>query len=209
MSQRTSIIIQATSGVLGLVCLNLALTPSAFASPDCCGNGSNYTGGNSSNSSAFSNASGIAAQSLIVKNLLDTAGGSGPYGQQVIANAQAIQGNLATAAANYSAALAALAQAQAQAGSIGAAPVPVVDNTQRFSVRGATAAADCGCKNPDAAPVAGAPSDSGAKLAEARAAEVKAAAELVKAQEEARQFLAANKKPNQVSASATQFSPIW
>ena len=223
MSQRTWNIHSKTAA-LGLVCINLALVPSAFAqtapipmlppTPPFPGTPAPVTptpapapiSTNVSNTSGFSNASGIAAQSLIGRSILGNVDGSQPYSQQVISAAQAIQSDLSTAAANYSAALAALNQAQA--GATATAPAPAVDNTQRFSVRGATASADCGCKNPDA-PIATTPSTSGAELASAQAAEAKAAAELVRAQQAARQFLAANKKDTQISANATQFSPIW
>lgn len=224
MSTHTSNLHQSATGIFGLVCLNLALVPSAFAqvSPNIQLPNIPIPGQTPptpapapvstpiftviSNASGFSNASGIATTSLIGKLF----GKDGviptefqPYSQQIIASAQGINSDLSTAAANYAAALAALAQAQA--GSPGTAPAPVVDNTQRFSVRGANAS-DCGCKNPDAVAV---PGNSGAELASAKAAEAKAATELLRAQQAARQFLATNKKAPQVSAGITSFSPIW
>ncbi len=189
MSKRTVNIYHASAAVAGLVCLNLGLANNA----------------NAQVSIIESNASGIAATSLIGKLVRDiglTPAAFEPYSQQIIASAQSINSDLSTAGANYAAALAALAQAQA--GSQATPPAPVVDNTQRFSVRGANAS-DCGCKNPDAA----APSNSGAELASAKAAEAKAATELLRAQQAARQFLATNQKAPQVSTNITQFNPIW
>jgi hypothetical protein len=50
MSKRT-LVLQSAGGILGLVCLNLALAPIASAGDSCCGNMSNATGTNVSNAS--------------------------------------------------------------------------------------------------------------------------------------------------------------
>jgi hypothetical protein len=76
------------------------------------------------------------------------------------------------------------------------------DDTVRYS-RVADANADCGCNASAAAP------DNSVELAAAKKAEAEAAASLAKAQQQAREFLEAQKKAGTNVANGTQFTPIW
>jgi hypothetical protein len=103
---------------------------------------------------------------------------------------------LLNAASNaYAEASARLAAIQSQA-----APSAQKDTSVRYS-RVADANADCGCNASAAAP------DNSVELAAAKKAEAEAAASLAKAQQQAREFLEAQKKSN--LANGTQFTPIW
>jgi hypothetical protein len=75
------------------------------------------------------------------------------------------------------------------------------DDSVRYS-RVADANADCGCNASAAAP------DNSVELAAARKAQVEAAESLAKAQQQAREFLEAQKKAG-IDIAGTQFSPIW
>jgi hypothetical protein len=105
---------------------------------------------------------------------------------------------LLNAASNaYAEASARLAAIQSQA-----APSAQKDTSVRYS-RVADANADCGCNASAAAP------DNSVELAAAKKAEAEAAASLAKAQQQAREFLEAQKKAGTNIANGTQFSPIW
>jgi hypothetical protein len=103
---------------------------------------------------------------------------------------------LLNAASNaYAEASARLAAIQSQT-----TPSGKKDEAVRYS-RVADANADCGCNASAAAP------DNSVELAAAKKAEAEAAASLAKAQQQAREFLEAQKKSN--LANGTQFTPIW
>jgi hypothetical protein len=76
------------------------------------------------------------------------------------------------------------------------------DDAVRYS-RVADANADCGCNASASAP------DNSVELAAAKKAEAEAAASLAKAQQQAREFLEAQKKAGINVANGTQFTPIW
>jgi hypothetical protein len=105
---------------------------------------------------------------------------------------------LLNAASNaYAEASARLAAIQSQA-----TPSAQKDTSVRYS-RVADANADCGCNASAAAP------DNSVELAAAKKAEAEAAASLAKAQQQAREFLEAQKKAGNNLANGTQFTPIW
>jgi hypothetical protein len=112
-----------------------------------------------------------------------------------IALVQQFQSQLSTIQSAYENASAKLAQAQvAQAAASKSDPV-------RYA---RVMAAECGCMNPDSAS-----NTAGNELAAARAAEAKAAEDLVQAQAAARKFLADAKNRNGLATSGISFSPLW
>jgi hypothetical protein len=104
---------------------------------------------------------------------------------------------LNAASADYADKSARLAAIQSQA-----TPSAKKDDAVRYS-RVADANADCGCNASAAAP------DNSVELAAAKKAEAEAAASLAKAQQQAREFLEAQKKAGNNLANGTQFTPIW
>jgi hypothetical protein len=135
---------------------------------------------------------------IIGKNSVSQFGGDGKGGNNYAASSAGLSKQmmeLLNAASNaYAEASARLAAIQSQT-----APAKK-DEGVRYS-RVADANADCGCNASAAAP------DNSVELAAAKKAEAEAAASLAKAQQQAREFLEAQKKNN--LANGTQFTPIW
>jgi hypothetical protein len=123
-------------------------------------------------------------------------GGSG-YTASSIGLSKQMMALLNAAANAYAEASARLAAIQSQA-----TPSAQKDTSVRYS-RVADANADCGCNASAAAP------DNSVELAAAKKAEAEAAASLAKAQQQAREFLEAQKKAGNNIANGTQFTPIW
>ncbi len=104
---------------------------------------------------------------------------------------------LNAASADYADKSAKLAAIQSQT-----TPSAKKDDAVRYS-RVADANADCGCNASASAP------DNSVELAAAKKAEAEAAASLAKAQQQAREYLEAQKKAGNNLANGTQFTPIW
>jgi hypothetical protein len=122
--------------------------------------------------------------------------GIGNYGASSAGLSKQIMSLLNAASNAYAEASARLAAIQSQS-----APAKK-DDSVRYS-RVADANADCGCNASAAAP------DNSVELAAAKKAEAEAAASLAKAQQQAREFLEAQKKAGNNLANGTQFTPIW
>ncbi len=115
-------------------------------------------------------------------------------GAATIALIQQFQSQLSTVQSAYESAAAKLAQVQsAQAAASKSDPV-------RYA---RVMAAECGCMNPTNA------SNMADELATARAAEAKAAEDLVQAQAATRKFLADAKNRNSLASGGTSLSPLW
>jgi hypothetical protein len=120
----------------------------------------------------------------------------GSYGASTSGLSRQILQLLNAASADYADKSAKLAAIESQT-----TPSAKKDEAVRYS-RVADANADCGCNASAAAP------DNSVELAAAKKAEAEAAASLAKAQQQAREFLEAQKKAG-INVAGTQFSPIW
>jgi hypothetical protein len=120
----------------------------------------------------------------------------GNYGASNSGLSRQILQLLNAASADYADKSAKLAAIQSQT-----TPSAKKDDAVRYS-RVADANADCGCNASASAP------DNSVELAAAKKAEAEAAASLAKAQQQAREFLEAQKKAG-INVAGTQFTPIW
>ncbi len=190
-------------------------------------NGSNATGTNVSNATGGNVYTGAGVRFIVNPNdkasaFFSTGSGStGNYGASNSGQARQVLQTLNTAASDYGDKSAAVAAIQSQSGSSGSSgssggsggsggssPTPPsgAKDPVRYS-RVADANADCGCNANAAAPET--PVDNSAALAAAKKAQAEAAASLAKAQQQAREFLEAQKKIGNNLANGTAFSPIW